>query len=391
MEGKDKFEKYDNQYYYKKTLKLTLELYKNKHLNRDGVDEVLKTFNEYITEVVLKNIEYRREKAHKKKKDPIQSMDIILYESRNPFKNFLTEKQRFAIYRHECSFLDPIKFTVAISQSQKPITAVHLPLINQLKIFFEIPGLLQEILNYEEKTYKLFNVKGVYSNVLHGQLWQKLYKPLFQDKTVFPLFLFFDDFETGNALGSHSGKQKFGGVYVSLPTLPPHLRAKLKNIFLTTIFHSKHREESNNKVFLKVIMELNHLSQTGMTVTINGKSRQIFFQCITLLGDNLGLNQICGFEGSFSAEYYCRRCRLNSSVCKHLHYECPEAFRTIDNYETDLKQSNYGIKNKCIFNEINNFHIIQNPSVDLMHDVFEGLARYTIEGVLTHLIFTFNK
>lgn len=34
------------------------------------------------------------------------------------------------------------------------------------------------------------------------------------NQIVLPIFLFFDDYEVGNALGSHSGIHKLGAVYI---------------------------------------------------------------------------------------------------------------------------------------------------------------------------------
>lgn len=396
MEIKKNYEVCDDAWYENQKITLSLELYKCRYIHRKGVDNIIKLFDKFISGSTLKNIEYKTLKAKEKQKDLNECMEIILYESQSPFKNLRSEKQRFAVYRKKCSYKDPLEFTVGLMDNartltQSRITAVHLSLASQFQIFFEIPNLLREVLKYNYKVNRLFEDKGIYSNVLHGKLWQKNYKSLFIGKTVFPVFLFFDDFETGNALGSHAGKQKFGGMYVALPTLPPHLRAKLKNIFLATIFYSDHWELSNNEVFRKIIIELNTLSQEGLTVNINNESRQLFFQCVSLLGDNLGLNQICGFEGSFSAKNYCRRCRVSSETCKFLTCESLCDLRTVDHYEQDLKSRENGVKHYCIFNEIENFHIIKNPSLDLMHDLFEGIAKYTIEGVLTNLILINKK
>lgn len=112
----------------------------------------------------------------------------------------------------------------------------------------------------------------------------------------------------------------------------------------------------------------------------------MFFQCVLVLGDNLGLNQICGFEGSFSANYYCRRCTLSSKLCQCVPYEVVEKLRTVENYEEDLKYLRNGIKRPCIFNSLLNFHIARCSSADIMHDIWKGVARYLLEGVLTYLI-----
>ena len=79
--------------------------------------------------------------------------------------------------------------------------------------------------------------KAILSNFIQGDLWAKRYSS--SEKLIFPLFVYFDEFETGNAMGSHGGEETLE-VYVSLVCLPPHLVAKMKNIFVSTIFHSKY-------------------------------------------------------------------------------------------------------------------------------------------------------
>ena len=63
--------------------------------------------------------------------------------------------------------------------------------------------------------------------------------------------------------------------------------------------------------------------------------------------------------------------------------------RTIASYNDDVLTGNFtetGIKERCVFNEINKFHICENISLDVMHDVCEGITPYTIENVLHALI-----
>lgn len=62
--------------------------------------------------------------------------------------------------------------------------------------------------------------------------------------------------------------------------------------------------------------------------------------------------------------------------------------RTKDNYVADVKKvfDSTGVKERCIFNDLPNFHIAENKSVDVMHDLFEGVANYTILKILTHFI-----
>lgn len=60
--------------------------------------------------------------------------------------------------------------------------------------------------------------------------------------------------------------------------------------------------------------------------------------------------------------------------------------RDPNNYEKDLKARKYGIKNECVFNSLNNFHIAENVSIDCMHDFCEGIYVSTVEGILTDFI-----
>ena len=163
----------------------------------------------------------------------------------------------------------------------------------------------------------------------------------------------------------------------------------------TTFSIQSHKCFSNNnisceKVFGKVISDLQYLSETGVTVELNGIVEQVYFDCILVVGDNLGLNGCCGFQESFNGGNYCRICRASHTQYTKLKVEFPKLFRSRQNYELDLRDHTRGVKEECIFNQLPNFHIVENKTVDLMHDIFEGVARDTIEKVLTSLIFREN-
>jgi len=65
----------------------------------------------------------------------------------------------------------------------------------------------------------LSNNISIISNFLQGSVWQsKLQKH--NGRIVLPLFMFVNDFKSGNALGSHSGIHKLGAVHVFVACLP---------------------------------------------------------------------------------------------------------------------------------------------------------------------------
>lgn len=81
--------------------------------------------------------------------------------------------------------------------------------------------------------------------------------------------------------------------------------AKLKNVFVSTIFNAKYLKQfKTEQIFRKTIEDLNLLSTVGMRINVNGSSQLIFFQYIQILGDNLGQNAICGFSECFKANYF---------------------------------------------------------------------------------------
>jgi len=88
-----------------------------------------------------------------------------------------------------------------------------------LSLLFQRPNFLHLMKSHYNE---LMSNNIVCNNFVQGQLW-KSQVSYFDNKTVFSIFIYFDDYETGNALGSHSGKNKLGAVYFSLPSIPQKL------------------------------------------------------------------------------------------------------------------------------------------------------------------------
>ena len=96
------------------------------------------------------------------------------------------------------------------------------------------------------------------------------------------------------------------------------------------------------------------------------------------------------FVQSFKANVFCRLCKANSCDCSQMCNENERLLRTPENYLADVLASNTletGIKENCIFNRLNNFHIAINKSVDFMHDVLDGECIYVIRSILYEFIF----
>lgn len=144
----------------------------------------------------------------------------------NSFKGLESEYCRMKYFTSSGYFIAPLdinigqKMVVKKGSDKEPIdvTLKMVPLRETFKLFFEKSNsFLKSIKTFMQDT--MLN-KTVFSNFIQGSLWQeKITK--YNNKTVLPIFLYFDDYETGNPLGSHAGKNKLGAIYVSFASLPP--------------------------------------------------------------------------------------------------------------------------------------------------------------------------
>ncbi|XP_029341015.1 uncharacterized protein LOC115033122 [Acyrthosiphon pisum] len=275
-------------------------------------------------------------------------IDYLFDTLANPFFNFKTEYQRFQ--------------------------------------FFE--GVFEAAFKYTEAST---NQNQILSSFLNGTTWKSI-KYKFSNKIVFPIFLYYDDVEIGNPLGSHSGIHKMGCVYYTIPAFPPEYLSTLDNIFAAFLFHSSDLGNSkfNNKtMFASLISDLIDLQENGITITVNSNIIQVYFVLGLVLGDNLGLNSILGFVSSFSANYCCRICCSHKTSAQKMLLECTESLKNEENYKLDVLQENVsetGVNELCVFNAIPNYHLIINSVCDFMHDVTEGVARYDMTVIITQLI-----
>lgn len=112
---------------------------------------------------------------------------------------------------------------------------------------------------------------------------------------------------------------------------------------------------------------------------------QVYF-CLTLiLGDNLGLNTLLGFQESFSANSFCRFCKCLKSETQTLN----STLRNKTNYTDDLITNNStltGVKFNSSLNNIAQFHVTINYSVDIAHDIFEGVSVLVMAHLLNQFI-----
>lgn len=170
-----------------------------------------------------------------------------------------------------------------------------------------------------EEENKTDNISSIFCGI-----WWKKIKQKYEGKLIIPLLVYFDEFETGNPLGTQAGVHKLGGMYFSFASTPPKFSSKLENIFLWELFFASDRVIFSNKnTFQPFIDELIYLESEGIIVN----EKNIYFIMPLLLGDNLGIHSITGMTESFSHFHFCRACIVHKNLSRNMTSENPNLIR----------------------------------------------------------------
>lgn len=202
-----------------------------------------------------------------------------------------------------------------------------------------------------------------------------------------PLYVYYDEFECNNPLGSHAGIHKMGAVYINLRCFPLKFQSRLSNIFLALLCHYQDLVLEGNNIFRVLVEALSFLETEGISVQKeNGEVQQIYFSLTMVLGDNAGLNAILGYV-SCSGNFFCRMCRGHKQVLLQSTVEIENLLRSPQNYNEDLQLNDVrltGLKENSIFNNIPSFHVANNYAVDIMHDMLERVCNLDLTLIINY-------
>lgn len=76
----------------------------------------------------------------------------------------------------------------------------------------------------------------------------------------------------------------------------------------------------------------------------------------------------------------------DKNATKELTTEQSNLLRVKNQYVDHLENKYFGIKERCIFNDLEYYHIYENQCVDIMHDLYEGVLRYDMANIISKLI-----
>jgi hypothetical protein len=210
------------------------------------------------------------------------------------------------------------------------------------------------------------------------------------------LHFYVDAFEVTNPLGNHTSVHKLEALYMIVQNFPAEAQSKLSSIFLVALWHAQDVKtyHGHDKILEPVVNDLKVLeSDTGMSVTLLKKTITVRAALVLVSADNLGINSLFGFTEGFTARKFCRFCEGSREEAEHKYMENDFILHTRASYDNAVQkigdatydQRMTRIKRSCTLNELENFHVIQNYSVDAMHDFLEGVVPLELSLLLVEL------
>lgn len=189
-----------------------------------------------------------------------------------------TESKRNAYFEQKSKTVDPVEKVLGVrfenrrnrstgtyDQVVVTDTFVYVPIIEALKSILSNPHLSDMFMS--SHTAK----EDVYFDMNDGLHLKK--HPLFFSKNKcianYYLFIFFDEFDTANPLGSKKGIHKLGGIYFTLRNFPPKLNSSLINIHLVALLHAQDIKSYGFDTILEpIVNDLKVLETDGVKVSL---------------------------------------------------------------------------------------------------------------------------
>lgn len=267
-------------------------------------------------------------------------------------------------------------------------TFQYVSIIDTLKSIFADPNFTKLYMEYNNDHQCQ---PGVYEKFCCSEVW----KTFGLSKNALLIEIFTDDFEICSVLKSKANLYKTCAVYFQVKNLPSKYLSKLSSIYLVALCNPddlKQEYTNFNNILDLILKEVKILESDGIVLKENIKLKGTI---CNMAFDNLGGNTCLGFAESFNANYFCRICETPKEICQTLTYEIPSYLRTeesynqilsnIQNKKFDLTMSK-GIKLFCSLNNLKYFHITRNISVNLDHDLNEGIIPFTLRKLFVHCI-----
>lgn len=189
--------------------------------------------------------------------------------------DFMQEFEIFTINRE----LAEVSTKGEVSFEPCAATGILLPLSFQIRKFFEKEDLLLKVLTDIEEE------KFPENHFINRKLWKEKSKSFSEsNKIVLPIFLYIDDAEVNNPLGSHCEPITF--LYYSFPVV------KNSEILLAAVINSKDYKKYDNEKCLSKLVEDLIILEEGVNIKTSKGDKYVHFVLGIIVGDNLAQNLI---------------------------------------------------------------------------------------------------
>jgi hypothetical protein len=358
-------------------LKFLTTLHSNPSMTKKSIDQIFKMLKKDILDPILKctndnELRERVGRAHSKLNS------FYRYDKQMRQRGFATagiqktvDDRIDTVFKRGVPTLGKVTDKVAI-----------MPIKQQIKAFFELPG----VFNATIKHMQTLCVQEEMSNIIQGSLWKEIRSRFEDTDVVLPCLIYHDDYEPDNPLGSNAGVNKIAAFYYTFPVIPQWLLSSPEYVFDALLFPSHFKTTQLSESLRPLLQIFNELEMEGIEIEIDGKEQRIYIVVPLLLGDNLAQNELLGLPMSFNATNFCRFCVIPKPETHEQPKEIEDTLRAPSTYDTDLEQKACGLVRPCPFYSLENFHPLKNFSLDLMHDVYEGIARYDVALALKYFI-----
>lgn len=300
--------------------------------------------------------------------------------------------------------VSPIEKAIGLKWKYSSATATTVPrhyLTEATGCFVSITQQLESLMMdpHFEKVYTDYNAQRntekAYSTYATAQNYQN---SIFfaENPDAIQIQIATDDCELCDALKTKAGYHKITCGYMQIVNLPPEYLSQLSSIYLILLCytaHTKKKDESDVDIWEPIVNDLKHLEIHGVRT---GTGKILKGTLVNMCYDNLGGNTVYGMTQSFSfGKYVCRHCEADKTQMQSPFLD-RNLLRSVQKYDECMRiisestgkidtKNTKGFRESSFLNNLDHFHIMENNSLDLMHDFNEGILQYFLHDLFAHI------
>lgn len=295
-----------------------------------------------------------------------------------------TAHKRTSYISKEFSLVMPIEFVLGNDNQ----TIVYIPILKMLQTLMSNRDILEKTMSHEatlSEEYKSYRDGSRFKNDAF----------LNEEEFRIALYLYIDDFEVANPLGTSRKKHKLTAVYWVLGNLHPKYRSSLYSSQLALLFKANSvKDHGYGEILRPLIRDLVFLEQQGIYVEQLGATDK--GTVLFVAADNLAAHSLGGFFESFTVTQVCRFCMAKREEIQDKEVRTgffQKRTREIhdkqvqDVSQDSTKAQEYGVKRSCpLTQSLQHFHVVEGFPPDLLHDLLEGIVPLELALCLKALI-----